>query len=195
MRPAGSSRTAATRAAATAAASVGSPATGSPYRPGFIAPATLALFDFGAISSEIQETENRCAAVGYRAAAMQAAQPVPPPSGPPFAALVADVELQDDELPAEQVLEGDPRVRSRMLLTSADGAVETGVWEITPGVCSDVEADETFVVLTGAATVEIEDGPTLKLAPGVVGGFQAGARTVWRVSETLRKVYTVAAGD
>jgi hypothetical protein len=113
----------------------------------------------------------------------------------PFALVAAELALDEDELPAEQVLEGDLRVRSRALWTSPDGAIETGVWEITPGVSTDVEADETFVVLSGAATVEVEGGPALELAPGVVGGFAAGARTVWRVRETLRKVYTVAAGD
>jgi uncharacterized protein len=122
----------------------------------------------------------------------------PPPLVPPlvpFAIAAGELALGDDELPAEQVLEGDPRVRSRTLWTSADGSVETGVWEITPGVSTDVEAEETFVVVSGAATVEIEGGATLELAPGVVGGFPAGARTVWRVAETLRKVYTVATGD
>jgi uncharacterized protein len=113
----------------------------------------------------------------------------------PFALVAADLELDDDELPAEQILSGDPRVRSKALWTSPDETVETGVWEITPGVSTDVEADETFVVLSGAATVEIEGGPTLQLTPGTVGGFAAGDRTVWRVTETLRKVYTVAAGD
>jgi hypothetical protein len=113
----------------------------------------------------------------------------------PFALAVAEIELTDDELAADQVLEGDPRVRSQALWTSPDGSVETGVWEITPGVSRDVEADETFVVLSGAATVAIDGGPVLELAPGVVGGFNAGDRTVWRVAETLRKVYTVAAGD
>ena len=121
--------------------------------------------------------------------------PPSPSSIPPFAVAAAEIALDADELPAEQVLEGDPRVASRTLWTGGDGAVETGVWEITPGVCTDVEAEETFVVLSGVATVEIEGGPTLELAPGVVGGFQAGATTVWRVHETLRKVYTVAAGD
>jgi hypothetical protein len=118
---------------------------------------------------------------------------VPPPA--PFAIAAAELALDDDELPADQVLEGDPRVRSRTLWRSADGSVETGVWEITPGVSTDVEAEETFVVVSGAATVEIEGGATLELAPGVVGGFPAGARTVWRVAETLRKVYTVVVGD
>ena len=111
---------------------------------------------------------------------------------PPFVLEVAALELGPaSALPAAQVLEDEPAVAERTLATSADGRRETGVWEISPGVSTDVEAEETFVVISGRATVEIEDGPTLELAPGVVGAFPAGARTTWRVTETLRKVYTV----
>ena len=46
-----------------------------------------------------------------------------------------------------------------------------------------------FVVLKGRARVSIEGGPTLNLAPGSVGFLRAGDRTIWQVSETLRKVY------
>ncbi len=118
-----------------------------------------------------------------------------PPPTIPFALSVADVELDADELDAAQVLEGTPRVSSRVLRASADGSVETGVWEHTAGVSSDVEAEEVFVVVSGSATVEIERGPTLELSPGVVGAFAGGERTVWRVRETLRKLYTVQLTD
>ena len=56
---------------------------------------------------------------------------------------------------------------------------------------TDVEADEVFVVLSGRATVEVVDGPTLEIGPGDVGLLPAGARTTWTVHETLRKVYVV----
>lgn len=105
---------------------------------------------------------------------------------------ITELELDGDELPADQVLEGGPRVASRALWTSPDGSIETGVWEITPGVSSDVEATETFVVLAGEATVAIDGGPTLELRPGIVGSFAGGERTIWRVRTTLRKLYTVA---
>jgi uncharacterized cupin superfamily protein len=110
---------------------------------------------------------------------------------PPFTVDVAALALGPVRaLPAEQVLDGAPAVAEQALITTADGRHETGVWEITPGVSTDVEAEETFVVISGSATVEIEGGPTLQLAPGVAGAFAAGARTTWRVTETLRKVYT-----
>lgn len=70
------------------------------------------------------------------------------------------------------------------------GGLEIGIWEMTPGTMTDVEADEVFVVLSGAATVEFADGTTpLILRPGTVARLAAGTETVWTVTETLRKVY------
>lgn len=57
--------------------------------------------------------------------------------------------------------------------------------EITPGVSTDREASELFVALSGRTTFEVEDGPALDLPPSVVGCVPAGARTAWRVHETL----------
>ena len=70
------------------------------------------------------------------------------------------------------------------------GGLEIGVWEITPGTVTDVEADEVFVVLSGSATVTFEaDGSTIELGPGTAVRLVAGERTTWVVRETLRKVY------
>jgi len=80
------------------------------------------------------------------------------------------------------------------VLGSAASGDEVGVWEMTPGAMSDTEADEVFVVLAGRATVEfVDEGRTLELAPGAVVRLVAGARTVWTVHETLRKVYLTPA--
>jgi uncharacterized protein len=114
---------------------------------------------------------------------------------PPFALDAAGLALGVPEpLPSEQVLEGEPGVAERLLWAAADRTAQSGLWEITPGVSSDVEAAEVFLVLSGRATVEIQGGPTLELAAGVVGSFAGGERTVWRVRETLRKFYTVSLG-
>jgi uncharacterized protein len=116
-------------------------------------------------------------------------------SAPPFAFGAATLALSEPEpLPADQVLEGEPTVAEQALWTSPDGTVESGIWEITAGVSTDVEAAEVFLVVAGRATVEVQGGPTLELAPGVVGSFAGGEHTVWRVHETLRKLYTVSTG-
>lgn len=108
---------------------------------------------------------------------------------------VAGVELTPLELDPAQIVSGSPTTAYAVLDVSADGRVERGIWEHTPGVSTDVEADELFVVVSGRATVDVNGGvgvpggETLELAPGVVGILRAGAKTTWTVHETLRKVW------
>jgi uncharacterized cupin superfamily protein len=110
---------------------------------------------------------------------------------PSFAVRVPDAELESEPLDLSQVVSGQPEVTGKVLWESADGTRLRGIWQITPGVVTDVEADEMFVVVSGRATVEVEDGPTLELAPGVVGVLREGDRTTWTVHETLRKAYEI----
>jgi uncharacterized cupin superfamily protein len=69
------------------------------------------------------------------------------------------------------------------------GGTEVGVWELTPGTVTDVEADEVFVVLSGHGILTFEDGSSLGLRAGTVVRLVAGDRTRWEITETLRKVY------
>lgn len=97
-----------------------------------------------------------------------------------------DLDLQP--VAADQSVSGSPRTGVHTL--TEFGGLEVGVWEMTPGVMSDVEADEVFVVLSGSATIDLADGgETLNVVAGDVVRLAAGARTVWTVTETLRKVY------
>lgn len=105
-----------------------------------------------------------------------------------------NIQLDPWPIPPEKVVSGAPRVSGKVLRAEPDGG-QTGVWEITPGVSSDVEVDEVFVVLFGRAEVEVEGGPRLDLVPGTVGFLSAGARTIWHVHETLRKVYRISGSD
>jgi uncharacterized cupin superfamily protein len=100
----------------------------------------------------------------------------------------ATLDLTVEPVPAEQSLEGAPQTAVYPVTELA--GLEVGVWEMTPGTMSDVEAEEVFVVLAGSATVEFaDDSPTLQLERGDVVRLAAGAQTVWTVTETLRKVY------
>jgi uncharacterized cupin superfamily protein len=51
-----------------------------------------------------------------------------------------------------------------------------------------------FVVLSGRATIEIDGGDTLEVGPGDLVLLDQGARTTWRVHQTLRKVFHIHAG-
>ncbi len=69
--------------------------------------------------------------------------------------------------------------------------VEVGVWECTPGVSTDTETDEVFVVLSGHAHIEfvLPSLPAIEVGPGDLVRLETGMQTVWTVTETLRKVY------
>ena len=89
--------------------------------------------------------------------------------------------------PAEDVVSGTPTVGVVELGTFKD--VELGIWEITPGVVRDVEADEVFVVLEGQGTVRFEDDSEVELVPGAIVRLHEGEHTEWTIRTRLRKVY------
>ncbi|MDH6197340.1 putative cupin superfamily protein [Mycobacterium frederiksbergense] len=98
------------------------------------------------------------------------------------------IALEFTDVPNDQLVIGRPQTGTAGLGTLGD--VEIGVWEMTEGTMRDVEAEEVFVVLAGRAVVEFEDGAAaLHLQAGDVARLAAGARTVWTVTERLRKVY------
>ena len=117
------------------------------------------------------------------------------PASPTFAFDPSTIELAPSPLDPSQTVEGRPEVSERVMWSSADGRCHRGVWQHTPGVSTDVEVDEMFVVVSGRATIEVEGGPTLEVGPGDVGILEAGARTRWTVHETLRKVFHVDVPD
>jgi uncharacterized cupin superfamily protein len=109
---------------------------------------------------------------------------------PNTAVHAGDHFVEHQAVAPEQVVNGHPHTGLATL--GRFGGLEVGVWEMTPGVMRDVEADEVFVVLSGSATVEFDDGTTaLNLQPGDVVRLAEGAKTVWTVTETLRKVYLI----
>jgi len=97
--------------------------------------------------------------------------------------------MEPDPLDREQVIEGDPRTYDLQLSESAEGSEVSGFWMCTPGVFSDTEMEESFVVIHGSAEVEMADGKRLVLGPGDTHSFSAGEKTVWTVDATLLKCY------
>lgn len=102
-----------------------------------------------------------------------------------------EVELGPDPIDPAQIVSGDPVATGADVAEGRSGAV-TGVWRIEPGVVTDTEVEETFVVLEGRATIEC-DGKRHELRPGSVCVFEAGAETTWTVHETLLKAYVIPA--
>lgn len=101
--------------------------------------------------------------------------------------LVQVDDLVDLPLSSDDVVEGSPRAGVATL--AGLGGAEVGVWELTPGTVTDVEADEVFVVLSGRGEVAFDDGSTIPLAAGTVVHLREGDRTRWTIDETVRKIY------
>lgn len=93
--------------------------------------------------------------------------------------------------PRAGAISGDP-VES-LLVLHRDGLVETGIWEITPGVFPGRKSgiQETFHVLAGAGTITGADGEAVELRPGVVVHQQDGWHGTWDVTKTVRKMYVI----
>ncbi|QDQ91004.1 cupin domain-containing protein [Rhodococcus sp. WB9] len=111
-------------------------------------------------------------------------------SGPHTEAQTSDLTYH--RLPDDQVVRGPaPMVGERVLGDFAGATV--GIWEIEPSISCDVEIDEVFVVLSGDATVQFDDGtPDLELGPGSVVHVRSGQKTRWIVRDTLRKIFIAA---
>ncbi|MFB0628891.1 cupin domain-containing protein [Streptomyces sp. AB3(2024)] len=117
------------------------------------------------------------------------------PAPASFAVSVADVpdsELEAEDLDPAQIVSGTPVVTGKVLWEAEDGSQIRGIWQITPGVVTDTEANELFVVVGGRATIEVEGGETLEVGPGSACVLREGDRTTWTVHETLRKAYHIS---
>ncbi|WP_433855839.1 cupin domain-containing protein [Streptomyces kronopolitis] len=105
---------------------------------------------------------------------------------------LADDELEVEPLDPAQIVSGEPVVTGKVLWESPDGRQIRGIWQITPGVVTDTEANELFVVVSGRATIAVEGGPVLEVGPGDACVLREGDRTQWTVHETLRKAYHIS---
>ena len=100
---------------------------------------------------------------------------------------VTTASLDHDPLPREQVVDGSPT--TAVVTLGSVGGAEVGVWEMTEGTARDTEVDEVFVIVSGRGHVTFDDGERIDLAPGVAVRLTAGERTVWTVTERVRKVW------
>ena len=94
-----------------------------------------------------------------------------------------DIELIHRPLPNTR------DVTTVVALIDTEGDMEVGVWEHSVGTSTDTEVEEVFVVRQGRGTVTCDEGGEIELLPGTVGLLPSGAKTVWSITEPLRKVW------
>ncbi|WP_322075648.1 cupin domain-containing protein [Burkholderia cenocepacia] len=100
----------------------------------------------------------------------------------------SSITLEYQDLPKNRRVSGNSKVGQAVLIRI--GELEIGIWEITPGISTDIESDEFFVVIDGEGTVTFSDGsPDLILHPGTIARLKAGSATTWTVKRAIRKIY------
>ncbi len=99
-------------------------------------------------------------------------------------------QLEPEALDPDQIVSGSPEV-TELTLIEAENGQTSGLWQITPGVVTDTEVEESFLVLSGRGRITFEDGSELKLSPGIAHRFQGGEKTTWTIEETLLKTYWI----
>ena len=96
-------------------------------------------------------------------------------------------------LPLAEPLEGEMATRGLTQWASSDGSIETGVWECEPGLSRfEYAGNGEFIhLLSGSIEVTPDGGETVTLRAGDSMTFPKGWKGTWRITETMRKVYTV----
>lgn len=109
---------------------------------------------------------------------------------------IADAQLESWPLPDDWVLEGAPEACGCVVSRSDDSRLIRGVWQCTPGRFNwTFSYDETLVVVSGRATVELDTGEQIELEPGTMAFFGRGHESTWTVHETLRKGFHADSPD
>jgi uncharacterized cupin superfamily protein len=93
--------------------------------------------------------------------------------------------------------EPDPEVGGEMhVLCDAEG-IQSGFsrfTEVTGPVQWTLPGRETFLVLEGAARIEIDDGQVLELTAGDIASLPAGARTTWYLTTPFKEFWVITSG-
>jgi uncharacterized cupin superfamily protein len=97
------------------------------------------------------------------------------------------VELHPYQVAPERITPGTETTACRLWEREEGGEIGA-VWQMSPGVLERVQGEETFVVVSGRATVEFDDGRVHEIGPGSVGAIAQEDIARWTVHETLRKV-------
>jgi uncharacterized cupin superfamily protein len=75
---------------------------------------------------------------------------------------------------------------------AADGGVETGTWEATPGTFARAIINAEFChFIRGRATFVTEEGRRFQFEAGDAAYFPPRTRGTWTIHETLRKTYCI----
>lgn len=109
---------------------------------------------------------------------------------------LAAIEL-GEAAPKPTSVEGNQYEAAKTLWASADGTLEVGVWECTPGrfTADRTASSELCHIISGRAEMRTLDGEVRELTAGDLLVLPQGWRGEWRLYETTRKLYVMHRGS
>ena len=95
--------------------------------------------------------------------------------------------------PKPTSVEGNQQEAARALFKSADGTMEIGIWECTPGrfTADRTHASEICYIISGRVEMRSVDGTPRELGPGDLRALPQGWEGEWRLIERTRKLYVI----
>lgn len=105
---------------------------------------------------------------------------------------LAELDLGTPQ-PKPTTIEGNQVEAAKTLWTSADGKVEVGVWECSPGRFSAVRDTNSEIchIISGRVTMRGQGDAERKLGPGDLLVLPQGWRGEWILHEKTRKLYVI----
>ncbi|OZD18268.1 DUF861 domain-containing protein [Rhodococcus sp. 06-156-3C] len=99
-------------------------------------------------------------------------------------------KLQQYSIEESRVVDGSPVVSYSKIWQSADGSVTHGLWEMSAGTIRDFRADESFIVISGRATIEFQNREEVQeLTQGSLCVLRKTDPATITVHDTLRKLF------
>lgn len=103
-----------------------------------------------------------------------------------------DIVLPPLALKPTSVTEGQAEA-SEVLWTSANGKVQMGIWECSPGRFASDHSDTSEIVhiISGEVELQRNDGELRRLGPGDALVLPRGWRGEWHIIQHVRKFWVV----
>src|SRR5437764_7227617 len=78
--------------------------------------------------------------------------------------------------------------------SGGDGMLFAGLWRAEPMTVDSYvfEGDETFQVLKGRVTIDVEGQGSVDLSEGDIASFKKGTKSVWHVTEPFQKFFVIS---
>ncbi len=106
-----------------------------------------------------------------------------------------DAPSDFEDFPIDGVVAGELKGRVHWLRQEGvgEGMLLTGIFTGEPSTFPyQYAGDETFHVIEGSVTIQMENGESVDLKPGDIASFPKGAKSTWVIHEPFRKFFVIS---